>query len=227
MEEVDCVMKLQLEELNKWYPNPRAKNAVHALKDVNLTLDEGIYGLTGHNGAGKSTLIKILTGNLKCSSGNILLNGETVDTNDASYKKKIGYMPQQQWVYEDMTCIQFINYMAALKQLSPKEKQEEVERRLSQVNLIEKRTAKIGALSGGMKQRLLLAQAMLGEPVLLILDEPTAGVDPDERNRIKELIDGERAGKIVLISTHILSDLEGLAEQKIVLEQGMAHLETV
>lgn len=109
-----------LEHIDKWYHNPRSKDAVHALKDVNLELTEGIYGLVGRNGAGKSTLIQILVGNLPQTSGWILVNGEPVRTDGKAYKRLIGYMPQQQWIYEGMTCVQFLNYMYTLKGVEKK-----------------------------------------------------------------------------------------------------------
>lgn len=214
------VTEITLEKINKWYPNPRAKNANHALKDVSLTLTHGIYGLVGHNGAGKSTLLQILTGNLQADSGVIYVDKKQVSTKSKSYKALIGYMPQQQWVYENMTCLQLMNYMAALKGLSPKTRGGEVESRLEQVHLQDKRYQKIAALSGGMKQRLLLAQAMIGEPKLLILDEPTAGVDPQERDHIRQLIVTHCADMIVLLSTHILSDIEQVADYTVTLSEG-------
>lgn len=213
-------MQLRLENINKYYPNPRAKNANHALKDVSFTLTEGIYGLVGANGAGKSTLIQILTGNLQADSGKIYVNDQEISTKDKTYKALIGYMPQQQWVYENMTCEQFMNYMAGLKDIHKRDRRAQTEGLLGEVHLLEKRHDKISTLSGGMKQRLLLAQAMLGQPSLLILDEPTAGVDPEERENISELVKKCSEGRIVLFSTHILSDLEKISKETIHLEKG-------
>ncbi|MDO4318444.1 MAG: ATP-binding cassette domain-containing protein [Lachnospiraceae bacterium] len=209
-----------LEHIDKWYHNPRSKDAVHALKDVNLELTEGIYGLVGRNGAGKSTLIQILVGNLPQTSGRILVNGEPVRTDGKAYKRLIGYMPQQQWIYEGMTCVQFLNYMYTLKGVAKKERKECAAEQLERVHLWEKRHHKIGALSGGMKQRLLFAQAIGGNPMLLVLDEPTAGVDPQERETLQELIVANSKGRIVLLSTHILSDIEGIAKKTITMEAG-------
>lgn len=209
-----------LEHIDKWYHNPRSKDAVHALKDVNLELTEGIYGLVGRNGAGKSTLIQILVGNLPQTSGRILVNGEPVRTDGKAYKRLIGYMPQQQWIYEGMTCVQFLNYMYTLKGVAKKERKECAAEQLERVHLWEKRHHKIGALSGGMKQRLLFAQAIGGNPMLLVLDEPTAGVDPQERETLQELIAANSKDRIVLLSTHILSDIEGIAKKTITMEAG-------
>ncbi len=211
---------LELKDINKYYPNPKAKNANHALQDISFTLTEGIYGLVGANGAGKSTLIQILTGNLQADSGEIYVNGQRISTKDKSYKSLIGYMPQQQWIYENMTCEQFINYMAGLKGINKRDRRVQTESLLGEVHLLEKRYDKISTLSGGMKQRLLLAQAMLGQPSLLILDEPTAGVDPEERENISGLVKKCSEGRIVLFSTHILTDLEKISKETIRLEKG-------
>lgn len=211
---------ITLENIDKWYHNPKSKYAVHALKGINLELTEGIYGLVGRNGAGKSTMIQILVGNLRQTSGRILVNGEEVKTESREYKQLIGYMPQQQWIYEGMTCIQFLNYMYTLKGISKKERKSCVEEQLNQVHLWEKRNNKISSLSGGMKQRLLFAQAIGGNPILLVLDEPTAGVDPQERETLQELIRNNSKERIVLLSTHILTDIEGLAKETIKLEEG-------
>ena len=211
---------LELKDINKYYPNPKAKNANHALQDISFTLTEGIYGLVGANGAGKSTLIQILTGNLQADSGEIYVNGQRISTKDKSYKSLIGYMPQQQWIYENMTCEQFINYMAGLKGINKRDRRKQTESLLGEVHLLEKRYDKISTLSGGMKQRLLLAQAMLGQPSLLILDEPTAGVDPEERENISGLVKKCSEGRIVLFSTHILTDLEKISKETIWLGKG-------
>lgn len=142
-----AMTEIRLEKINKWYPNPRAKNANHALKDVSPLLNPGIYGLVGHNGAGKSTMLQILTGNLQADSGTIYVDQEKISTKSKSYKARIGYMPQQQWVYESMTCLQLLNYMAALKGIPSKIRREEVDRRLEQIHLQDKRYSKISAFA--------------------------------------------------------------------------------
>lgn len=216
-------MELKLENINKWYPNPKSKKAIHAIKDFSITMTEGIYGLIGHNGAGKSTLIKILTGNLQPNTGYIYLEGKRISTRDKNYKALLGYMPQQQWLYEDMTCLQFMNYMGTLKGMSKKVGNQEVQGMLEQVHLWEKRFSKIGNLSGGMKQRLLLAQAMLNGPQILILDEPTAGVDPQEREHLKSIIQQNKGIKIVIYCTHIMSDIDQITDKRICLKKGRLY----
>ena len=199
--------ELRTEKIEKWYKVSKQER-VHALDEVTLTFNNGVYGLIGANGAGKSTFIKILAGVLDADSGKIFMNGEEVNPKAEKYKEKIGYMPQQQWMYENMSCTQFLNYMCGLKNISGKGRKEEIDRRLTEVGLFEKRNVKTGRLSGGMKQRLLFAQALLGKPDIIILDEPTAGIDNEEREKICKLIKKEGTEKIVIVSTHIMSDIE-------------------
>lgn len=213
-------MKLELKNINKYYPNMKHKNAMHALVDVSLELTEGIYGLTGQNGAGKSTLMQILTGYLQADTGQILWDDQEISTRSASYKQLLGYMPQQQRIYDTQTCAQFLDYFGAMKGIPAKERRRQIDALLEEVHLSDKKKVRIGTLSGGMKQRLLFAQALLGNPRLLLLDEPTAGVDPDERVNLQELIRTNSEGRIVLLSTHILSDLEDLAKEEIHLDHG-------
>lgn len=212
--------RLTLKEINKWYPSPKAKDAVHALIDFSYEFEEGIYGITGHNGAGKSTLMNILIGYLKADSGAILWNGEPIQTRSRAYKEMLGYMPQQQVLYDTMSCLQFMDYMAGLKGIPGRVSRQEVPDLLEKVHLSDKQHVKISALSGGMKQRLLFAQSLLGNPKILLLDEPTAGVDPDERSHIHEIIGEHSAGKIVLMSTHIMADVEALVRQQIRMDHG-------
>ena len=173
---------LELQNITKRYGNRRA------LDHISLTLENGIYGLLGPNGAGKSTLMNIITGNLKPSSGKVLWNGKNIRDMGADYRSLLGYAPQQQGLYDTFTGIRFLSYMAALKGISKKEQKGEIQRVLDYVNLTEKACRPIGSYSGGMKQRILVAQAILGDPHLIILDEPTAGLDPKERVRIRENI---------------------------------------
>ena len=212
---------LTLKKINKYYPSPKSKHAVHALSDIDLEFVPGWYGITGNNGAGKSTLFQILTGYLKPDSGQILINGSVVNTRSKDYKKMLGYMPQQQMLYESMTCLQFMNYIGSLKGLKGKGIKEQVELFLKKTHLQEKKNVRISALSGGMKQRLLFAQSCLGYPDLILLDEPTAGVDPNERENIQNIIKELCEGRIVIMSTHILSDIEKLVKKEIHLSEGI------
>ncbi|MCR5638079.1 MAG: ATP-binding cassette domain-containing protein [Lachnospiraceae bacterium] len=216
---------LKLEGIEKWYPAPEKKNAVHALKGISLELTEGCYGLTGKNGAGKSTLLKILTGFIKPDAGKIYWNGNLISPRSKDYKRLLGYMPQQQSLYETMSVLQFMNYMGVLKAVPKKKLAEETESLLERVHLADKKDSRLGALSGGMKQRLLFAQSLLGSPVLLLLDEPTAGVDPDERVNLHNIIKDNLSGRIVIMSTHIISDIENMAKEEIKLEHGALVIE--
>ena len=176
----------------------------YALQDVNLQLSEGVYGLLGPNGAGKSTLMNIITGNLAADTGQVLWNGKSLKVLGADYRRILGYAPQQQGLYEGFTGRRFLSYMGVLKKIPKKEIVQEIERTAACVNLTDKLDYPIGTYSGGMKQRLLIAQAMMGNPLLMILDEPTAGLDPKERVRIREKIEEMSKGKIILIATHVV-----------------------
>lgn len=222
-------MELRGEHIVKYYNAGKGfgKNAAGkcALNDVSFTVTEGIYGLMGANGAGKTTLMNILVGNLMPTSGKLYLDGVETGQLGGTFRAHIGYMPQQQWVYEDMTCIQFLEYIGALKGMKKKELRENVEKVLDFVNMTEHAAKRAGALSGGMRQRLLLAQAILGDPEILILDEPTAGVDPNERIRIRNLISQISFNKIVLIATHVVSDIEFIANRFLLLKEGVLFRE--
>lgn len=175
----------------------------------------------GPNGAGKTTLMNIITDNLKADSGKILWNGEEYQNLGAKYREILGYMPQQQGLYNGFTAKRFLNYIAVLKEI-PKEKIENQIQTVAQsVNLQEELNKKIGMYSGGMKQRLLIASTIIGNPKLLIFDEPTAGLDPKERVRIKNLMQILANEKIVIIATHIVPDLENIAKEIIVLKNGV------
>lgn len=207
-------MKLEIKNLSMNYGH------VQALDNVSIELDNGIYGLLGPNGAGKSTLINLLTDNVKRQKGEILWGGTDILKLGNKYREILGYMPQQQGYYEDFTAGAFLQYIANLKGLSKKDGKKQVDKLLEAVNLTEQRYEKIKNFSGGMKQRLLLAQALLNEPKILILDEPTAGIDPQERIRIRNMISEISTDKIVLLATHIVSDVESIAKEIVLLKKG-------
>ncbi len=191
-----------------------------ALDHVSLELAPGIYGLLGPNGAGKSTLMNIVTGNLTPDDGQVLWDGKNIKSLGAQYRSLIGYAPQQQGLYDAFTGKRFLAYMATLKGISKKEMPEEIARVLSYVNMTEAANRPIGTYSGGMKQRILIAQAILGDPKLIVLDEPTAGLDPKERVRIRERIAELAGDKVILVSTHVVSDIEPIAKEIILIKSG-------
>ena len=208
--------KLEINNISKTYK----KGTVKALDDFSVTLTPGVYGLLGPNGAGKSTLMNIITDNLNADSGEVLYDGENIKKLGKDYRSVLGYMPQQQGLYDDFTLNRFLWYMAALKGLKKKEAKEKIISLLETVNLTESAHKKLGGFSGGMKQRALIAQALLNNPKILILDEPTAGLDPKERIRIRNFISEIAEDKIVLISTHVVSDIEFIAKEIILLKEG-------
>ncbi len=183
-----------------------------ALKNVRLTFRLGVYGVLGPNGAGKSTMMKLLTLSEKVTEGSILYNNCEIWKLGKSFLEYIGYVPQQQALYGGFTAEDFLNYVARLKGIEKNESQTQIEQLLTFVNLEKDRNKKIKGFSGGMKQRLLLAQSLLGNPEIILLDEPTAAVDPMERVVIRNLIKKIGENKIVLITTHILQSLLGNPE---------------
>lgn len=207
-------MELQLQDLRKEYGEKCAVN------NVSANLAPGVYGLLGANGAGKTTLMRMICGVLKPTSGSIRLNGKTVEQLGEQYYTHLGYMPQDFGFYPDFTAREFMLYMAAVKGLDKRLAKKRTESLLHMVNLSDVADKKIKSYSGGMKQRLGIAQAELNSPAILILDEPTAGLDPKERVRFRNLISDFAKEKIVILSTHIVSDVSYIADTILMMKQG-------
>ena len=207
-------MELRLKEVTKKYGEKIA------LDQFSYTFGSGIYGILGANGAGKSTMMNLITDNLRRDGGSITFDGEEIQGLGRSYRRMLGYMTQQQGFYEGMTAENFLVYMARLKEIPRKAVAEEIDRVLEMTNLTRIRHKKIGSFSGGMRQRVLLAQALLGDPKVLILDDPTAGLDPKERARLRDHIYHLSKDRIVLLATHIVSDIEAIADSILLMRQG-------
>lgn len=205
-------MELVIDRVSKQY-----KNKI-AVDRVSLHLQKGVYGLLGANGAGKTTLMRMLCGILKPTGGTIVFDGMDVETEE--YRSRLGYLPQDFGYYPDFTGWDFLLYMAALKGLNRAQAKEKAKELLELVALEDAAKKKIKTYSGGMKQRLGIAQALLNEPDLLILDEPTAGLDPKERVRFRNLIAKLGKDSIVLLSTHIVSDVEHIADSVLMMKDG-------
>lgn len=208
-------MQLKFDQVTKSY------GPVRALDGFSAELTDGIYALLGPNGAGKSTLMNILTDNLKQDSGQILFNGVDVRELGVRFREKIGFLPQHPGMYEHFSASNFLRYMCVLKGIDRRQIDREIEGALTAVDLSEVASRRISTFSGGMKQRLGLAQAVLGSPDVLILDEPTAGLDPKQRIEIRNYISRIASSKIVIIATHVVSDIEYIAKSIIMLKKGV------
>lgn len=207
-------MKVTFKDISKQYKGK------YALKNFTSELENGIYGLLGANGAGKTTLIKIFVGILKSDKGQILINDVDVRNLGVEFLSHIGYLPQYPQFYKNFEVMDFLRYMCVLKDIPKEQGEKRAKELLEIVNLSDASTKKIGALSGGMRQRVGIVQAMLNDPDILILDEPTAGLDPQERIRFRNLITKFSENRIVLLATHIVSDIEYIANQVILLKEG-------
>lgn len=205
---------LEIRDLSKNYGKKEA------LKGFNYTFEDGIYGMLGANGAGKSTLMNLITDNLKRTGGSIFFDGREILEMGADFRALVGYMPQQQGFYENFSARMFLFYMAELKGIRRREAKKQIEQLLQIVNLEDSADLKIGGFSGGMRQRVLLAQALLGDPKILILDEPTAGLDPKERINLRSYTRQLSENKIILLATHVVSDVETIADRILILKDG-------
>lgn len=207
-------MELQLKSLSMVYPNGKK-----ALEHVNLNLSSpSLIGLLGPNGAGKTTLMKLLTNALQPTSGTLSYNGSPLASAERELKSRLGYLPQAFGLFDELTVYEFLDYMSALKGISSSKTA--IERALTDTNLIPQRKVKIRTLSGGQRQRVGIAQALLGNPELLILDEPTVGLDPEERVSFRNLFSRTAQNKLVLLSTHIIEDVQSVCNRFILLGGG-------
>ena len=208
------MVTLQVERVSKLY------GGFVALQEVELELGRGVYGLLGPNGAGKSTLMRIMTDLLAPSRGRVLCDGRDIHAMGADYRDLLGYLPQDFGVYPNFTAEGFLCYIARLKGLGRVAARQKTAGLLELVGLTDRRKRRLGGFSGGERQRVGIAQALLNEPQVLILDEPTAGLDPQERIRFRGLLNRLGKDRLVLLSTHIVSDVESAADQVILLRRG-------
>lgn len=207
-------MELLFDRLTKHYGSKIAVDCVSA------TLKPGVYGLLGANGAGKTTLMRMLCAILEPTSGEILLNGEDIISMGADYRNVLGYLPQDFGYYPNYTAMEFLMYMAALKGIPERMAGKQAKLLLEEVGLSDVANKKVRTFSGGMKQRVGIAQALLNNPDILILDEPTAGLDPKERVRFRNLLSDYAGERIVILSTHIVSDIEAIADEVLFMKKG-------
>ena len=206
-------MELEIKNLSKQF---KKKEAV---KCVNARLTPGVWGLLGANGAGKTTMMRMMAGILEPSHGQVTYCGKDI-RNNSEYRSVFGFLPQEIQFNKDLTVIDYLNYVAALKNVDPDLTKERINKLLTVLTLEDVRKKKIVKLSGGMKRRVGIAQAMLNDPSVLILDEPTAGLDPGERIRFRNFLSAGSAEKIIILSTHIVSDIEDIAEHIMIMKDG-------
>lgn len=214
MKNRECKHQLEIQGLSKKY------GSFFALRKVTLALTDGVYAILGPNGAGKSTLMKILTLTMNPTEGKVVYRGEEIGAQGKEFLKYLGYVPQQQPVYGGFTAEEFLYYAGTLKGLGKKDIKSQTKVLLEEMHLSDDAGKKVRQFSGGMKQRLLLAQSLLGNPEIVLLDEPTAGVDPIERMFIRKFIEKIGQDKIVIITTHIISDIESIADQLVLINKG-------
>ena len=208
-------MILEINNLTKQYNKHKT-----GLEDYSITIEKGILGLLGPNGAGKSTLMKIIATISKPTSGTVFLNGKDIVKNPDYIRKMLGYLPQDFGVYPNLNAYEFLGYIAAMKGVGGKGLKQRIEMLLDGVNLTADAKKPIGTYSGGMKQRIGIAQALLNDPKVLIFDEPTVGLDPEERVRFRQLIASLAEDCIIILSSHIISDIETIADEVAIMHNG-------
>ena len=213
-------MKLNIDNISKTYPN-----GVQALKNVSIEIGNGIFGLLGPNGAGKSTLMRTIAALQDADSGTIMLGDVNVEKDKQGLREMLGYLPQEFGVYPKVSAIDLLDHMAVMKGITDaKRRKEQVDSLLYQVNLWESKDQKLGTFSGGMKQRFGIAQALLGDPKIIIVDEPTAGLDPMQRNRFHNLLSEIGENVVVILSTHIVDDVSDLCNDMAIILNGELKL---
>jgi ABC-type multidrug transport system ATPase subunit len=208
-------MKLEIQNLSKKY-----KNDKYGLRDYSLSLENGILGLLGPNGAGKSTLLKMIATISKPTEGSIQLNGQDISKQPNIMREQLGYLPQDFGVYPNLNAYEFLNYMAAMKGVGGASLKQRIQLLLEGLNLTENAKRPIGTYSGGMKQRVGIAQALLNNPKVILFDEPTVGLDPQERVRFRNLIAELADDAIVILSSHIVSDIDTIADKVAIMKDG-------
>lgn len=214
-------MEIQIKNLSKTY-----RGNVKALDNVNMTIKQGMFGLLGPNGAGKTTLMRTIATLQEPDSGSIFMDEIDVLNDKMAVRRVLGYLPQEFDVYPRVTALELLDHLAILKGITQKgERKEMIEVLLQKTNLYEHRKRKISTFSGGMKQRFGIAQALLGEPILIIVDEPTAGLDPGERNRFYNILSEIGQSIIVILSTHIVEDVKELCTNMAIIHQGKVVLQ--
>jgi len=208
-------MLMNIQNVSKQYQNRH-----WGLRDFTLELGPGVLGLLGPNGAGKSTLMRILATITKATTGSVTWNGKDIARSPNDLRAVLGYLPQDFGVYPNLSAVEFLEYIAAIKGLDAKSAKRRIDELLQVVNLVDAARRPLGGYSGGMKQRVGIAQALLNDPQLLIVDEPTVGLDPEERVRFRNLLSDLSGERIVILSTHIVSDVEATATRIVLINQG-------